>query len=422
MKRIALIVGPILGAGAIIFALLEGMPRVREVIETNRHAAVASRREPVAHARWKAEFGEPTEILAELPSQEDSEAALRLIEIVDSTGIDLRRPGLVRRPLPESTMSRALRRAIADYGRSELIRTGGSIQLPPDAVRSFLDEHRSRIEKIVGFLSTSEVPEWKSDISLGYGTPIPNLLGLMHLQNLLVAEILYRAQRGEESNAERVLNASWSLNASLRDRSEVISQIIAISVARFHVGLARRLSIDPTRWRARFLEHDYRKSLLRAMQVEFAVGLRNLPDGGSRWDRASRADFMDITRSFWVSLRDSPIFDEPKKFDEAVDTRRSGGAVIAAMPLPNLANAVSRADRLILDTELTDRVLELRMQKAALGRWPSALPGNLAVSRVPGGRWIYSVGGDRRMIIHFSRELAWQNQKGLNLPTRYESH
>lgn len=422
MKRIPLVLGSILAAAAVGFALVKGVPRVRDVIETNRHAAVASRREPVAQARWKAEFGDPAETLAQFPSRDDSEAALQLIELVDAIGIDLRRPGIVRRASPEFTMSRALRRTMADYGQSELTRTGGPIHPPPEAVRSFLDEHHPGIEEIVEFLSTSEVPEWKCDISLGYGTPLPNLLGMVHLQNLLVAEILYRAHLGEESNAERILNASWTLNASLRDRSEVISQIIAVSVARFHVGLARRLTLDPTRWRERLLDHDYRESLLRSMQVEFAVGLRQLPDGSSRWDRASRADFLDFARAFLVSQRDGPVSDRKRPPFWERETPRSAGGNTAAMPLPNLANAVSRADRLILDTELTDRILELRNQKVALGRWPSALPESLEASRMSGGRWIYSVEPDGRMTIHFSRELAWKNQKGLMLPTRYESN
>jgi hypothetical protein len=91
------------------------------------------------------------------------------------------------------------------------------------------------------------------------------------------------------------------------------------------------------------------------------------------------------------------------------------------MMVPNLANSIRRADRLIIDLELTERILEARIRRAALGRWPAAIPG-LETSRMPGEHWSYFVGNDGRMTIYFSRELHWEGQRGWMLPLRYESN
>jgi hypothetical protein len=421
MKRAIVVLVCVSVVGAALFGLVKAAPFVRDAIEMNRHASQASRREPIARAEWKAEFGDPAESLAAFRSHEDSEAAVRLTELARSVGIDLKRPKSEQPHSLGSGADRALSQAISEYGRSELTRPSGSVQSPPTGVQAFLELRRGEISEIVDFLSTSQSLAWKTNVSLGSEAPIPNLVGQIRLQRLLVAEALSRAHLGQQGNAERVFRASWNLNVSLRDRPDVVSQLIAIAVARLQVGLARRLLIDPASWRNRLVDHDYRRSLLRAMEAESIAGLRHLPSGSSRWDRASRADFLDMRRSFLLSLRDSPVSDRQDKSHQRDETPRSAGAIIAMITLTNLADAVRRADRLVIDTELTERILEVRMQKAALGHWPSALPSNLEVSRMPGERWVYFVGTDGRMTIHFSRELTWENQQGLILPTRYDS-
>ena len=83
-------------------------------------------------------------------------------------------------------------------------------------------------------------------------------------------------------------------------------------------------------------------------------------------------------------------------------------------------NAVRRVDRLIVDTELTDRILKARILRAKLGHWPSELPG-AGESRLVNARWIYAVDPHERLAIALSRELDWGRQLGPVLPVRYES-
>lgn len=125
-----------------------------------------------------------------------------------------------------------------------------------------------------------------------------------------------------------------------------------------------------------------------------------------------------------MALRDSPVSDAPLPGSaDAIGSdgyRMSTAAIIESIATSNLAGAMARANRLVIDGELTERVLEARAWKARAGRWPTDLP-NLGTSRIPGERWIYSVGADGRLTISFSRKLLWKDQQGLMLPLVWES-
>jgi hypothetical protein len=424
VKRAVVVVVWVLILGAAVFGLARAMPFVRGAIDMERHVRQAAPREPTAEQEWRKEFGDPERTLAAFPKVEDNETAGRLVELAHFVEIDMARPKAGQQPLRESNTEKAFRQAVGDYEIAELQRPDGNVGPPPETVRIFLEAHVHDFDAIVALLLAG-APAWKSDLSLGPEAPIPNLLGQIRLQRLLVARALSQAHLDEEAQAERTLCASWTLNESLRDRPDVISQLIAVAVTRLEVGLLRKIPANPTEWRARLVEHDYRVSMLKAMEVESVSRFSSLPFGSSTWDRASRADFLDLNRSLLVALRDSRVSDSPigpnQLMVEAEKRPLSGGQVLATIAFPNLGNAIRRVDHLILDTELTDRVLEARLLKARLGHWPEDIPG-VEASRMTGAHWTYAVSANARMTLSFSREPHWEDPKGLTLPLRFESN
>jgi hypothetical protein len=246
--------------------------------------------------------------LAAFPKEPDNDKAVRLIDLARRVGVDMARPGELRdgRVSRPAAADRALSKAIGKYCQNELMASRGPMNLPPETVRVFLDGHRLEIGDIVNVLSTSEPIAWQMRTRLGSEAPIPNLLGQLRLQRLLIAAALRTAGDPE---SVRIFRSSWNLNASLWDRPEMMSQLISIGIDRMLLGLARKLPIDSDEWRTRLRDHDSRNSLLRAMEVEAIGQFRTLPTGTSRLERASRADFLDARRSFIVALRDSPVSD-----------------------------------------------------------------------------------------------------------------
>ena len=423
MKRPVLVATVALTAGAIAFGVVRAMPLLRNAITVERHTRYAAAREPAAEADWKREFGDPVRTLSFFPRHEDTDAAIKLVGLARSVGVDMTRPTKARPRRQDSATERALSQALKEFGDRELMCSGGTVGAPPETVIAYLAAHDRDIGQVVAALVRNKPLAWKTDLSLGHEAPIPNLLGHIRLQRILVAEALVRAHRGEDEEAEEVLLASWSLNGSLRDRPDVLSQLIAISVARMQVGLGRRLFVNPAIWSGRYTEHDFRSSLLRAIEVESIVELRQfLAD--SRWARASRADFLDARRALLLHFRNA----FPASASGGALTARSepgmspltAGGIVAAMGEPNLRNAVERADRLAIDFELTEHILEVRLQTTRLGRLPREMP-SFNTSRMPGAHWQYSVDGGSRFTISFSGAPQSDDRQGLVLPLHYEA-
>ncbi len=91
-----------------------------------------------------------------------------------------------------------------------------------------------------------------------------------------------------------------------------------------------------------------------------------------------------------------------------------------ALAIPNIRNAFRRADRLVVDAELTSKILEAKaLRRKNGGRWPKAIPG-IEVSKFPGAFWRYEVSPEGRMSIAFSRELQSATLPKI-LPLRFES-
>jgi hypothetical protein len=424
VKRAVLVLVCALAAVSGVLGLVVGLPLLRRASEIYRHIRLAASKEPEAREAWTRELGDPDKTLMAFPKQRDNATALRLVQLVRPLGVDIARPQPEQRRLIEAAGDRALNGALADYVRSELTKDGGSIEPPRETVRALLETCRLEIDAIAGFLSTSEPILWESDVSLGPEAPVPNLLGQLQLQRVFIAEALNRARLGRPLEAEEIFEASWALNATLRNRPDVQSQLFAIAAARMEVGLVRRIGVEPASWHERLADHDYRATLLQALEVE-SIGLfRHLPAGKSLWDRASRSDFLSLRRAFLVTMRDSAVSDGsiedliPR--EEREPTPESLGVILESISTPNLAMAIRRVDRLIVDTELSEHVLEARHLRGKLGHWPKTLAGTGA-SRLRGGHWDYSADRDDRMTISFSRDLHWGEQKGIVLPIRYSS-
>jgi len=415
MKRLAVIVA---GCVVLVGAVFGGIAAVRFVRVQQRERRAAARL-PAAEQEWRREFGDPAKRLAEFPRVDDSVSATRLVELAGSLGIQMERPQ-EGKPVPRQlSADREVAEHVRDYLQRELTRSEDGVGPPPDALLHFFDGHGQELDAIVASLTSSEPPVWKSEASLGPDASIPNLLGQIRLQKMLVARCLSHMHAGRQEDADRVLTAGWTLNQSLVSRVDIVSQLIGTAVARMHVGLARRLAV-PGSWRARLAGHDYRASLLRAMEVERIGTLQRLSQGSSRYDRATRADYLDLSRIMLVGFRDAPVGDGPLAPRFPKDGDATPGGVLVSISMPNLAESVRRADRLMVDTELTDRVLQARELRAKLGTWPQEIPG-FAASRMPDAHWIYSPAPTRdgKLSISLSRELRWEGGPGLILPVSH---
>ena len=156
--------------------------------------------------------------------------------------------------------------------------------------------------------------------------------------------------------------------------------------------------------------------MMRALVVDTS---RKFSTNNSQMARAARADYLDLMRVYLVQLRDLPVTswsaDWIDPTDHAMRDGWSAGAIVAEIARPGLDRAWISADLVMLQLELTDRVLQARQLKAQMGRWPAAIP-NVETSRIAGVHWAYRLGSDGQMSIAVSPTLQWTGP----FPLRFE--
>lgn len=400
--------------------------------------ARASRREAEAERGWTTAFGSLEDLLRRHPKRRSNSTAKELEVLAASAAISIGLAPRERGSVPAVGSSREPKgvRAASDYISSELIKPDASIGSPSDDLARYLEECRSDLDAIESLLVTGP-PEWAVDVSLPEELPSPNLLGQIRMQRILLARALASEHDGRREAAARSVDASWSLNESLRVRPEMISVLMATACSRLEVGVLRKLtSVDDVTWQARLKGLAYRSSLLDALALEvrppsaaraFARwgspaswlqrigGLLERPQARVMW-----AEYSDVLRARLVEIHAAPLSDHLP--EAATRDRWTAGRIAATIAMPNLDNAFLRADRLVVDAELTSKVLEARrLRREGGGRWPAAIPG-VEASRFPGASWRYEASPDGGMSLAFSRELASPYGRNVEpLPLRFTS-
>ena len=399
---------------------------------------LAAGRERDVARRWEAAFGPYPALVRRYTVSESNASARRAEEIAGELGADLtpRQGRSYQAALPFANEDRA---AVREYVEGELARQSGPPHPAPPGVAELLASRRAALRTLEELLSSAPPPRWAFDAS---GSPDDwprTMVGAhLHLQRLLVAQALDSSSKGEETRAARALEASWVLSQSLAVRPEVVSQMIATAVSRLDVGALRRIGGRGRTWTPRLAEMGSRRRLVDALVLEHgdpATARERLTRLVARQPRGWDGGLLDpfralVERRFsveysraWMraiaSLRDVPPFVEP-----GPEPAPSGRAaeIILAIALPNTRELFRRADRLALDAELTEKILQLSEEREARGRWPEPSPG-IATSRFTGLSWNYRADGDA-MTISLNRELPSpysKNSSVLPLPLSFSS-
>ncbi len=376
--------------------------------------AWAARREEQCDRAWTATFGSLDDLKKKYPKHETNETAKKLEELTRGTVFDLT-------PVVGSIEPEEMRRSTewkrsqgtVDYLLAQIAKPEASIDPPPEEAIRFLEERRVAVDAIESVLIAGPPPEWALDLSVPEGDRRkPNVLRQIRLQRILTARALAAAQGGHDEAAARTLEASWNLNESLRKRPEIIPALLSIAIARFQVGILRKVNVEESVWGKRLETLDGRTAFLDAdalgVRPKFArTWWRYVLEehGEASWlrrawqvleepaHRVANVEYSDLMRDELSHLRDAPLSDH---FPEP--------------PAPKYVytrNPSLRADRLVVDAELTSKILEAkRLRRENGGRWPAAIPG-IETSRFPGASWRYEASPDSaRMSIAFSRELA----------------
>ncbi len=255
---------------------------------------------------------------------------------------------------------------------------------PPAALREWLESHDQPLAAIVAVLE-KDSPEWKvTGDELAQKPSLP-FLAIIRLEKVLLALALSEERHGESALAASALEASWSLGKSVALRPTMIDQIIAVAIDKFQAGALRKIPDPPLQWIGRMGGNDTWERMLDAIAVDFRfAGDSTFSDSSDPWVEISRklpkalSDALRKRSPCEASLMSEDQMTQivEREFSipssaEISEIRRIALSII----LPSILSASRRAARLSVDRELSLKVLELRLERAASREkeWPSKL-------------------------------------------------
>ncbi len=357
---------------------------------------IAERRAAQTHEAWARE-SEPMEaFLGRYPAVPNNPAAVALDGMTRPLGIRMmRRPD--DPPSWKGANEEQLKAVGAAMGAFEKPKGGAQPTLPPDVI-AFLVHANERLDGIVAHVVDGGPLVWEQDVRKGNGAPLPSLLGHRQLASLLLGRAWMSARAGRGAAADRALEASWRISASLLDRPDLIPLMVGASVSRMQHGVLRELPGVGSAWRQRMSERPFAARVPIALQTEASSWLlythgfwgvldvqymeeAQPPPGGWRtvprfltapYIRLSVAGMSDALLGMTRTLRAERRCD--RDMDAAADEVRDSMPrwnIIGRIGTPSVIKAWALFKETDLDRELTERVLLARAERAASGRWPA---------------------------------------------------
>jgi hypothetical protein len=275
-----------------------------------------------------------------------------------------------------------------------------SIAAVPASIQSFLEKRQPTLWRVVGLLER-DFPQWDS-APREEPRDLSGVTLAVFLARVLTAAALVEERAGRHVQAGELLEATWSLSRSLSGEPVLISRLIAVALGRFQAGALRKMSEPPVPWLDRMSGVEPWRGILDAIEADHRHSVRDdaEPDDSRRaYERAWSAatDPLRELSPCEVSKLSSdeiwkPAQDELDRWQEAKGD--PGPKAIFALASPNQTGAIRRAGRLLVDRELTAKVLELRQEKAASrdGQWPAKFS-DLDSRVCPGSSYEYQARG-----------------------------
>lgn len=297
-----------------------------------------------------------------------------------------------------------------------------SIAPEPKGLRDFLENRQDALWRVVAALEKG-VPEWSAPLSSRQGTA-PRALALIRLDRVLLAAALSAERRGRTEESARLLEASWSLFESFARGSRLIDSLLSVAVMRLQASTLRKMQEPPVPWLDRLSRDDP-----WARALDNFEGEQILHSGSSFSDvnvRARKAAAEPLRHVAPCALADlsndeiaRPMIEEYRRADSSGESTAMA-RIMTEMQAPQLRNVLVRAGRSAIDSELTSKILELRLARAGSrdGKWPATLEDD-ASRACPGERYAYRRTGS-------AIEIAFQgkppsSESGLNPPLSFST-
>jgi len=359
---------------------------------------------------------------AEAPA---SDAALQLAAAAAHIGVDLVPYGVpgTRPAETDSKTYEAIRKGLFGFVTSQTENASEILEAPPADVAAWHSAHTTEVTALVRLVLHNGPIVLETDWER-YESPLPNLQGLRGIVSVLILHGLEKERGGDSRAALDAFEASWRIGGALRDRGELISQLVAVGLDGITLEALRKVNDVRDPWRERIAEHDYLISMLRAFEGEawqFSARVTKLPAMDPRrplgerlwlplegpYMRLMASNHSETVRRIVAELKETdPCLADPSERVGRAEKSIAWWNFLGRITIPSFARPWRSAVGTALEVELTQRVLAARTLKRKGENWPADMPAvSSAVCR--GAKWIYSTSNDGSVSLSLSQEPTY---------------
>lgn len=378
----------------------------------------------VANAQLPSPAATPERRL--VPSRKNA-AAEDLESLVLALGLDPRREESSAEHPSKEDVDAYQGAGFGSWLDTQLKSADDSISSVPANIQSYLEKRQQTVWRVTALLER-DVPQWDSDPRAD-PRDLSGLRLAIPLNRILLADTLVEEHAGNHSGAGNLLEASWSLFRSFSRQPDLTSQLMAVAFVKLQTGALRKMSDPSVAWLDRVSGDEPWRRMLDAVE---ALPLSSVREGDAPMERIRGAQAR-AWRAVTDRLREHSPCEVSKLSSEEIwrpaleeiERLIAGGVdpslkIFSNIAVPNITGAIRRAGRLLVDRELTAKILELRQEKAASreGRWPEKLlDGDSRVC--PGAAYEYQTRG-AAMAIRFKGAIDDPAAPALELPLSFE--
>ncbi|MDX1997041.1 MAG: hypothetical protein SF066_04920 [Thermoanaerobaculia bacterium] len=351
--------------------------------------------DPELTAAWRDQLGGAT-FPERYPTTRDNATVLRLEQLGAAIGLSMSPAEEVGRSAPEPDAAaryRAIKGSLItlDQTPNHLDRSPQSV---PADVAAFLRAARPQLDAVSSLLLAGEAPVWRLDLEGEIQQPGPNLLGILELTRLLLADSRLLFEAGAHDQAQLRLDASWRLTNAVLERPQVLSQLIGHRLVRLHLLVLRSLPDLPASWPERLANLKLHEQLIMAFEAEafqhHHLGTSSQSAAGDQLGVWSRWRGRSWARRFHHSIAAAkaiPVQDfDPVTFTTEHPEALPCWDVPAQLVMPTYWDAWPRGAQVELAAELTVLASAERQRLANAG---AGGPLDPTPARFSGLRWRY---------------------------------
>jgi hypothetical protein len=346
------------------------------------------RKERPLEEAWKQTIGQTPEefyqsVLGRFPKTEMNEAAGKLEVLSAKLGVINPKPRQAYVSQVSGVRGPFNQYDTPAYLDAQLKKASDDLDEAPEEVRNYLQAHAADLAALYSLVRRGEVPRWEMDLSRLCEAPVPNFLYHRQLQGVIALDILEKTSSGQNKPALEALEASWKIDQSLRERPELISQLIGLTILNRQAGVLRKMKAVPVEWQSRLLEQDLQGPFLQALQLDVLVISKFLSSTDQRFSGFGWADavinsplgkpfrrlmstqMLEVTRDIISELKpDGFCSFNPDSFLRRIEGSLSDWNAAKSVA-GSYCNAWKDATRSLLNIDLTQKILVVKQVREA---------------------------------------------------------